>query len=439
MFDIDNLLNNIEVETDCKLDKQDYEYFDGLIKTLSVTQYHISYYGIEKKLYLKNPYTTIRTDITWEIKRKRKFEKYINEKFVEYDNPSDAFNKWCMAFRLSYIRTEDRLPSLYSNIKVNLVFFRNNKKLHCYALKNRDNREVEYITCTDNKVKFEQAVIQYLRYYLHLPELVKLSDASILKIIRRELTEGRMIDDSIQANEILKVSNDKYKYCLSYIELPDGYKGEGHHPSWDLFTDQFGNDKDRSLFRAWVYGVFVEQDMGRQTLWIQGEGYTGKSTIASVIGEILSEHEPNLFNSITVNKFNRIDMTNFENARFVVFSNATDQYFLSRDEVMVLTGNDYVRLRKLYHDPENKKLFVKIMINSNTYPKYNAKVMHEDTRIIHLKMDSKHVKETRKRWETFKTPFAVRLKQEFNEFLLTAHIDYHNYMGKDGLINKYKI
>lgn len=234
----------------------------------------------------------------------------------------------------------------------------------------------------------------------------------------------------------MKISNDKDTYCLAYFKLPSPQSPDNDYctTSWDKFLSLFKTDLERKIFRAWVYSIFVAKDKGRQMLWVEGEGHTGKSTIASVIGEILAEYNPLLFNSLEVQPLEKINLVNFDLCRFAVLSNQLDSNLMTRKEIMVLTGNDYIQIKKLYHDPENKKLLVKIMINSNIAPNYNDKIAHEATRMIHLKMDESLIEKSRKTWNMDTQTHNKLLKKEFPEFMKKASIDYLQLMQPNGLI-----
>lgn len=427
MFDLDSCINNLEKHDDYVLLEEDYKYFDELVLSITMNKSHIMYHGIVKQLYKGNPYTSIRNDVAWTVRKKIKFEKYIIEKF----EGAERFNRYCREYRLEYVKDVVRI-SITDHHKNNLIFFRNGKSLDCYCFKNVKNMEVEFVAKIGNNI-FEGAIINYLRYYLHIPELVYLSDYKIASILKSELTQGKMIENKVKAEGIKKISNSRREYCLAYISLPTPDINKPH-PSWDLFTEQFQSKKDAKLFRAWIYSIFVEQDIGRQVLWLEGEGFSGKSTVASVLGEIMLSYNSDLFNSININRDNKIDLSNLDKARFLVFSNAVYSDFLQREEILLLTGNDYTKVKKLYQDPENKKLFTKIMVNSNYPPNYNATIMHERTRMIHVRLSPENIKAAKMKWYDYKEPFPDRLKKEFNNFLAHARVDYQHLLQKDGLL-----
>ena len=77
------------------------------------------------------------------------------------------------------------------------------------------------------------------------------------------------------------------------------------------------------------------------------------------------------------------------------------------------------------------------MVNSNISPIYNDKIAHEDTRIIHLKMEEGNIKQAAEEWKKFDGNITNRLKKEFKGFLAAAAIEYRNLLLHNGLLNKY--
>lgn len=217
MFDLATILQNKEQAEEYKLLDSDYKYFDDLIVSLSMNKSNILYNGIVKKLYNNNAYTTIRNDDTWTVKKKILWEKYINEKF----ETANDFNKYCRDYRLEF--TKEIAPfTICGNPANNLVFIKNGKKLDCYAFKYKNkNKEIELVSSmSTNTLNFENDIINYLRYHLHIPELAYLSNYKIASILKGELTLGKMIAPDINTNDILKISNNYYTYCLAYFKLP---------------------------------------------------------------------------------------------------------------------------------------------------------------------------------------------------------------------------
>lgn len=416
--------------TEEKLTESDIRKFDILIDTIVVTDTHIQYSGHAKRLNQNDPFYTIMNTQTWNKTDRVKYEKYIKMKFKS----PEAFNDFCQTrTAVQLYQGHSKKLSFSDDDDFNLVFIRNGIHLDCYGYDNKnESKQIKYICCSSNKRNFEEGIVSYLRYFTHLKSIVGISDSYVLKVLKNELTKGLLIYDG----KIKQISNYFDTYCLAYFPIDHLVKNNKETPAWDLFLSQFDNENDRKLFRAWTFGIFVENDFNRQILWVEGEGYTGKSTVASTIGEILAKYNQCLFNSIRIDtETNKINLVNFDKCRFVVFSNAIlNSNLLHREEILLLTGNDYTTVKKLYHDPENKKLFSKIMINSNFSPIYNAKITHESTRMIHLRMNPINVKYAKTQWREHKLSFNSRLKKEFEDFMRKARIDYKELMQPNGLL-----
>jgi len=435
MFNADIIYDNekasLQLET---LSDGDRSYFDRLINTIVIQRVgnstRIQYDGKIKKMMTLDAFTSIYNDPTWNMPKKRKFEAYIIERY----NNTDNFSAWCEKRRFDLTSNKvTNQPSVHDDKEFNLIFIRNGIFLDCYGIDNvKQSKQVKFIASSNNKVLFENSIVSYLRYFSNLKSIVNLPDNKIMRNIKIELNKGNLISN----NKVEQIANDKETYCLAYFKLPSHQSPDNAYyaPSWDKFLSLFKTELERKIFRAWIYSIFVAKDKGRQMLWVEGEGHTGKSTIASVIGEILAEYNQLLFNSIEVQPFEKINLVNFDRCRFAVLSNQLDPNLMTRKEIMVLTGNDYTQIKKLYHDPENKKLLVKIMINSNIAPNYSDKIAHEATRMIHLKMDESLIEQSRKTWDMDTQTHNRLLKKEFPEFMKQASIDYQQLMQSNGLI-----
>lgn len=415
---------------DDELTESDINKFDTLIDSIVITDTHIQYDGHAKRLNQNDPYYTIMNSQTWNKKKKVKYEKYIRMKFK---NP-ESFNEFCYTRKpIQVYQGHAKKLSFSDSSEFNLIFLRNGIHIDAYGYDDKPrSKQIKYIASSSNKKTFKDSIISYLRYYNHLSTIAGISDSYILKVLDTELTKGYLIYDG----KIKQISNDPDTFCLAYFPLHHLIKNNNKTPAWDLFLSQFDKDHDRKLFRAWIFGIFVENDFNRQILWVEGEGYTGKSTVASAIGEILANYNYHLFNSIKIDSDNnKINLANFDKCRFAVFSNLSiKSNLLHREEILLLTGNDYTTIKKLYHDPENKKLFSKIMINSNFSPIYNDKIIHEATRMIHLKMNPDNVKLAKTQWGEHKLSFNERLKNEFEDFMGKACNDYKKLMQSNGLL-----
>ena len=429
MFDIKFLPKPTE-DIEEELTESDIKNFDKLINSIVVSDKYIQYKGGCKRLNNNNPYYTILNEQTWNKKTKVKYEKYIKMRF----NDPETFNDFCQTrTAVQLYQGQSKSLSFSDDDEFNLVFIRNGIHIDCYGYDDKnESRQIKYICSSSNKRNFQDGILSYLRYFTHLKSIVGVSNSYVLKLLDAELNKGLLIYNG----KIKQISNYFDDYCLAYFPIDHLTKNNKQTPAWDLFLSQFDTYHDRKLFRAWIFGIFVDNDFNRQILWIEGEGYTGKSTVASAIGEILSSYNPHLFNSIRIDTDNnKINLVNFDKCRFAVFSNlAINSNLLHREEILLLTGNDYTTVKKLYHDPENKKLFSKIMINSNFSPIYNDKIVHESTRMIHLKMNSANVKKAKTQWGEHKLSFNERLKKEFEDFMRKARIDYKELMQHNGLL-----
>lgn len=96
-------------------------------------------------------------------------------------------------------------------------------------------------------------------------------------------------------------------YCLHRISI---LPASGPMPTTEAFLDRIN---DREAFAAWCYGVYSERYVGRQIMWLRGNGSDGKSTFFKAFSSLFGntagsvdwnqlKHSPSFAGSLFVNK-----------------------------------------------------------------------------------------------------------------------------------------
>lgn len=416
------------------LNTADKHYYDSLIDSILVYADTIEYFGKVKRIYQDNHFSTIQNEKTWNQNQKILWESYIRKRFSsgrENDDPIINFNQWCKSKEIAPPQVTVKELSFLKNEKFNLIFTNTYGVLSCYAKIDTDkSNQIIHLANKDNTLKFWTIISDYLRYDRRIPELAyHKNDSIIISTLQKELNLGNHF---IKNNEIKLISNNPKSYCYGYINLKfmQNLK-KCDTEAWDSFLSQF-NVEDRELFKAWIYSIFVEEDINRQILWIEGEGATGKSTVTSTISEILYKYNPCLFKAIPNDFKDLFALTGFDLARLALVANCTDKYLIKNKEIQNITGNDHISIREIQQGPKTKRVFIKIMVTSNYSPVIDKKLIHETSRMLHIKMLPHLVTATKKKWKSSKKSYETRLNQQFWAFIAKSKDAYLELKNNDG-------
>lgn len=422
-----NLIPSISAPPPNKLTDKEYKYFDKLCDSLICYPDSLSFNGRIKALYQNNPYTTIMTEGRWTSQKKNLFEAYI---FLKYQTP-DKFNDWVLKTRRQEYAVRPKFTFL-NEPRFNLVFCIADKSyLECYIRDTMSNGQVRLYNISQKNPSFYNEIVNYLRDIRHLKSISIFSDQTVIKALRHDINNGNFI----YKGKIKLISNSPRDLCLAYIQLDP--MRVGNFPTWQNFINKIKTFREQKLFMAWIYGIFVENDINRQILWLEGEGYCGKSTVFNAIGEILIDYNRSLFRSIPPEQhFNSHSLEDFDKCRLAVFPNADERSFFKRVEILNMTGGDFVTINAKNKAAKTEKLYVKIAAHSNYPPEIDKNAMHETTRLLHIRIDSSKIDK-----DKFKNSFefASNLKKEFMYFLEYCQKHYKECIRPNGLLqwNKY--
>lgn len=419
------MFNLTKIEDKPKLSPDEISYFDRLVKSIICYTDHVQFFGRVKRIYQNNVYTTILNESTWSIRTKQNWGEYVRNKFGTESN----FNDWVKKNKVTVYSNNAFELSFVDDPNFPLLFTReNNTSLNCYARINKEDYQVKYIS-TSKSSNFYKDIVSYLRLMVNLPSLVPIkSDTKVIDIIKQELNKGFHIMEATP----IHISNSPDKLCFAYVPLT--YLRKGNIEAWQMFMDQMESEDMQLLFMAWIYGVFVEGDTNRQILWLEGEGYSGKSTVLNVIGQILQSYDVNLFKSLASKAyFDKFSLEGIDLCRMVILADTREEEFFQRQEVLNLTGGDTISINRKNKAIDTKKVMVKIAVNSNSAPPVNYSHKHETTRLLHIKLDPNKIESGRKNWNKSRVPFAERLESQFFSFLAYAKDAYKQCKLDNGL------
>jgi hypothetical protein len=136
--------------------------------------------------------------------------------------------------------------------------------------------ELKYLTST-NEERHLHKLYNYMLYTVNNHDIAHMPEKTAKKYLQ-DLIRSKSFH--IDTQNIMPISNSTNEYCFSYIpleELRELHKNQ-NTPAWDNFLLQFRFEAERELFMAFVYSIFKANNFGRQILWLQGAGLSGKST-----------------------------------------------------------------------------------------------------------------------------------------------------------------
>lgn len=307
--------------------------------------------------------------------------------------------------------------------------------LDIYVRTSSDTNELKYLTSTMEE-RHLQKLYNYMLYVTNNQNIAHMPD-KIAKKHLQDLIRSRSFH--INVSHIAAISNVTHEYCFSYIPLEqirELNKG-GTTLAWDNFLLQFNLDVERELFMAFVYSIFKADNFGRQILWLQGAGLSGKSTVVNVIADELKLYGEHLVRTIA-GKFNfdKYSFDGLDQARLSIVSDTKERALLSRPEILQITGNDYVHVQGKFKQAKTIKIFNKVIAVSNVSPFVSINKLHETSRMLYLRLDTELCKERFNYWYKVshceRREWKTQLHQEFNRFLANCADYYYKYLNSDG-------
>lgn len=205
--------------------------------------------------------------------------------------------------------------------------------------------------------------------------------ASFQQFIQRVQTSWEMDPERGMTEEPTLISWDKEQVTFKYFD-PSNLVAQPT-PSWDEFTSRLDHPE---IFKAWVWSVFEQRDYGRQAMWIKGEGFDGKSTVARALQRIYGDtgvtsisqkaYESNFFYNTVYGK------------RFAIYGDAKSPNVVLSEKIHSLLGGDIVSIEAKGENPFMGRVFCKLLILSNIEPHIDTDRRNEVSRILFLKVQT---------------------------------------------------
>jgi hypothetical protein len=312
---------------------------------------------------------------------------------------------------------------------IKMIVRRVNNNFEVYQYDKPGCNQISLVTSTNDKA-FETKMVNFLqfncgnKYFLNL---------SMMKA--RQEAKKLILNDKYRKDfQVKLISNDYIEYCSTYIGL-DSILDDGECPSWENFIKQFKLESERRAFMCFIYSIFNSGDTGRQIMWLNGIGNSGKTTIVNIIYEKLSEFNEKLVKSISNTKSfegDKFNTSGLDTCRLTIISDTRDRKLLERPFILQLSGADVVTVRSMYQDVKTVRAYSKIIAVSNFAPMVDMTARHEVTRCLYLALDDKLCQDSYSYWHNNNLgDWKNALRTEFGSFLNKCKNIYDSCMLPD--------
>lgn len=250
----------------------------------------------------------------------------------------------------------------------------------------------------------------------------------------------------------LGISDNPQKPCFFYFN-PQDLK-PGPTPNWDGWI-QIIPKPLQSVFRAWVYSIFVPNNTGRQALWLHDNGYTGKTSVINAISQYLGKDASGAISSGSMK-------TNFAfetiyGKRFVSYGDCNEPNLIKHPKIHSILGNDIVIIDQKNMKPFPAKLHCRLIVASNLAPYININAHNERTRVLYIPLTQPTEDQLRKFCKLDQKGQVVRydngspvvvggnlqqeLYSEMEAFLASCETDYRQLCttGQDVLVSQHHL
>lgn len=411
-----------KLQEDIHLTKQDMDYFNSIIQSITYQGNTIKFNGRVKTIK-HDPFNTILNEWNPANPKRAKWEAFIRQSRL---GTPERFNNWCENDRYTEIFSDsakDQL-SFRRDANFNLVFSYNHAthSMDVYIRDHIENKQVRLL-CNLTDANASKIIFHYLKLHKRLNSLINIcSEKKVYDAILRDIAMGYHSEEI----DPICISNSSEIWCNAYIPLKE-YNRKGTTPAWDSFMSQFQTEKMKIEFMKWIYGILVDSDCDRRVLWIEGDSETGKTTVLNVISDYLSQFGPFLVGAIAQgNYYNNFSIASLAKARLAIYSDIKEPDFFKRRDIMNLTGGDTILIEEKFKSPEAKRLFLKIAVSSNFAPVINVNNGFETSRLLHIKIDSALAKEKKRNRLIKAEDFNKTLFNEMLRFLSNARRLYED-------------
>jgi hypothetical protein len=168
---------------------------------------------------------------------------------------------------------------------------------------------------------------------------------------------------------------------------------EGPHPVWDEWLSRMPT-YSREVFMAWIYSIFDPANIGRQCVWLQDRGYSGKSSVARALSKFMGERCVGAVSHGSLS--NQFGYSTVYGRRLVIYGDNKNPKLLHLEKMHSLLGGDIVNIEHKGRDAFAAAIHCKVLIASNTPPEIELSARNEITRLLYFKLSDPPVEVMKK-------------------------------------------
>lgn len=292
------------------------------------------------------------------------------------------------------------------------------------------NNEVAKIDYTDNDALID-ALMHRKETFKAIREHYNTSDSlenvrgklSLKMFLQKIITEHMFTDERrLLEVEPMQISWEPDDYAYKKMDIDQLQPGPT--PTWDEFTSRLDHP---SVFMAWVWSIFEPTNNIRQVMWLRGAGNDGKSSVQKAIEQVIGRDycysmkpgdedqqwfQKNVFGKVMVN-----------------YADCRTAYLIDKNNIKQLTGGDTTSIEGKGENSFTGKIYSKLLVTSNFYPKINPDMQASTSRLIKLEVYPQA--EAKK-----DAGFEARLQSEIYAFLYKCQVAFDTLIssGYDRLV-----
>lgn len=213
-------------------------------------------------------------------------------------------------------------------------------------------------------------------YYISNPELAAIKPRPEFATLFSAIYEKFISDSTYQIKELPKLVSDKIdEPCFKYVDKLNIL--EGPTPAWNEFLDRLDYPE---VFLAWIGALFDPENEGRQVMWLQGNGFDGKSKVADALREIYGAK----YVASIGQDMNQFFYSQIYGKRFSIYGDCQHARLVSTAKIQAITGADPVAVEYKGETPFTAKVYSRILVCSNINPEIDFNKTNEKSRVIRL-------------------------------------------------------
>lgn len=297
----------------------------------------------------------------------------MTKKQIEIKNKYDSF----IAMDLARDQAREILAKDYSSEDIEKALAEPKKTSFDEAFKKiddrfkfyRDRKGIRYYEILSKKEKIVTSVedLDYIKYE------TQILDAKVVKAWEMQKDLGLERPPS----QISRIGDENY--CFHKINVEPK---EGDLSSWMEALERM---HDKEGFAAWVYGVYSGMYVGRQALWLHGDGKDGKTAMLSVISEMFGESYTNISNNIVSNN-SRFAYFDYVGKQLVGYADCNNTKIMLSEFMKGISSGDPVTIEVKGGGFFTTKLHAHPWIGSNFTP-HILDAAHSLSRVFYIRIN----------------------------------------------------